>query len=82
MRPSAASPAAIASSATICYAACPEDAITKLGPNEGYETQTRIDARVAASASSSAPATPGDGSELGHERGDPAEFGRGLKANG
>ena len=39
MRPSDACPAAIASNATIAYAACPEDAIVKLGPTEGYEVK-------------------------------------------
>jgi formate dehydrogenase (NADP+) beta subunit len=40
-----------------CFAACPEQAIVKLGPGAAMITTT-ISARVAASASSSSPATP------------------------
>jgi len=45
-----------------CYAACPEDAIAKLGPDEGYQFNS-IFAPVAASASSNALPRHGNGQE-------------------
>jgi formate dehydrogenase beta subunit len=41
MRRSAACPAATASSATNCFAACPEQAIVKLGPGRRYRYRLR-----------------------------------------